>query len=139
MSTSVIGYGTFITHGNWKNKKNVEVCKVSNFIRIFPQGNWYPFVLPLENSSFWALKFDVNEEQLEDLDFYEGVQSGLYERYETEIILKNNKKSKAFIYVPTEETIISLNLKPDIDISDRWKEEIKKYPEVVKIFPELLL
>ncbi len=139
MSISVIGYGTFITRGHWKEKNNVEVCKVPNFIRIFPKGNWFPFVLPLRNSSFWALKFDVNQEQLIELDYYEGLHSGLYERYEIEIILKNNKRSNALIYVPTQETINSLKLTPDLDLNDRWKEEIKKYPEVVLNFPELVL
>lgn len=139
MSISVIGYGTFITRGHWKDKKNVELCKVPHFIRIFPKGNWFPYVLYLENSSFWALKFDVNEEQLKELDYYEGIHTGLFERHETEIILKNNKKLKAFIYVPTKETINSLNLKPQIDLKDRWKEEIKRNPEVIMEFPELVL
>ena len=139
MNISVIGYGTFITRGHWKDKNNVEICKVPNFIRIFPKGNWFPFVLPLKNSSFWALKFDVNQEQLIQLDYYEGIQTGLYERYEIEIILKNNKSSHALIYVPTQDTINSLKLAPDLDLNDRWKEEIKKYPEVVLNFPELVL
>lgn len=139
MSISVIGYGTFITRGHWKDKNNVEISKVPNFIRIFPKGNWFPFVLPLKNSSFWALKFDVNQEQLIQLDYYEGIQTGLYERYEIEIILKNNKSSNALIYVPTQDTINSLKLAPDLDLNDRWKEEIKKYPDVVLNFPELVL
>jgi hypothetical protein len=139
MSISVIGYGTFITNFSYKNKKNVEVCKVLNFIRIFPKGNWFPFVLPLENSSFWALKFDVNQEQLIELDYYEGMHTGLFERYEIQIILKNKKQSSALIYVPTQDTIKSFNLKPELDLKDRWKEEIKKFPEVVLNFPELVL
>lgn len=139
MSISVIGYGTFITRGHWKDKQNVEVCNVPNFIRIFPKGNWFPFVLPLENSSFWALKFEVNEAQLKELDYYEGIHKGLFERYETEIILKNSNKSNAFIYVPTLETINSLNLSPELDLNDRWKKEIKRDPEVVMNFPELVL
>ena len=68
MNLSLIGYGTFITHGHWKNKDNVEVCVVYNFIRIFPEGNWFPYVLPLKKSSFWALKFDVNEKQLNEIN-----------------------------------------------------------------------
>ncbi|MFX1443185.1 MAG: gamma-glutamylcyclotransferase family protein [Promethearchaeota archaeon] len=139
MNISVIGYGTFITQGHWKDKKNVEVCKVPNFIRIYPKGNWYPFVLPLENSSFWALKFDVNEEQLKQLDYYEGVHTGLFERYKTKIILKNHNYSEAFIYVPTQKTITSLNLSPQIDLNDRWKEKIKRNSEIMLNFPELML
>jgi len=55
----IIGYGTFITHDFWKDKKNVEVCIVKNYIRIFiPKRNWFPYALPLKNSFFKALKFE---------------------------------------------------------------------------------
>ena len=65
---SVVGYGTFITHGHWKNKRNIEVCLVKDYIRILPKGNWFPYVIPLRESSFWALKFEVTEQELRDLD-----------------------------------------------------------------------
>ncbi|MHA1294760.1 MAG: gamma-glutamylcyclotransferase family protein [Promethearchaeota archaeon] len=136
---SIVGYGTFITHYHWKGKRNVEVCLVKDYIRIFPQGNWFPYVLPCKGSSFWALKFDVNESQLKDLDFYEGVTSGLFKKTEIEIILKNNDKRKAFIYIPTEKTIQSQKLTSNLDKKDRWKEEIKKNPDIVKKFPELII
>jgi len=136
---SVVGYGTFIIHGHWKSKHNVEVCLVRNYIRILPEGNWFPYVLPSKNSSFWALKFDVNEQELSELDGYEGVHIELFKRIEIEIILKNNETSKAFIYVPTEKTILSQKLTPDLDKTDSWKEIIKKFPEIVKKFPDLVL
>ena len=139
MRISVIGYGTFITNGYWKDKKNVEVCLLNHFIRIFPKNSWFPFILPLKTSSFWALKFEVNEKELKELDYYEGVKSELFERVETEILLKNNKQLKAFVYIPTKKTINSLNLNTQMDLNDRWKEEIKKLPEVVMNFPELVL
>ena len=135
---SVIGYGTFITRGHWKDKKNVEVCLVKNYRRIFPKENWFPYVLYLEGASFWALKFSVNEEQLKELDYYEGVSAGLFERIQTDIVLKDKKRSKAFIYIPTEKTIKSQNLILELDKKDRWTEEIKKYPEIVKKYPELV-
>ena len=134
---SVVGYGTFITRGYWKDKSNVEVCKVIGFRRIFPQGNWFPYVLPDPDSSFWALKFDVSRKELIQLDYYEGVPSGLYKRTKTMIKLKNGTKKEAFIYVPTDQTIERENLNLAIDKNDRWKQEIRKYPEIVEKFPEL--
>lgn len=136
---SVVGYGTFITHGYWKDKRNVEVCLIKDFIRIFPKGNWFPYILHYKKSSFWALKFDVSKEELNELDRYEGVHAGLFKRIEIVVNLKKNRNLNAFIYIPTDKTIKTLNLNPNIDKTDRWKEEIKKVPEVVKKFPELIL
>ena len=136
----IIGYGTFITHGFWKDKRNVEVCVVKNFIRIFiPERNWFPYALPLKNSFFKALKFEVTKQELEELDIYEGVNSGLFKRVKTEVDLKNDKQIEAFIYVPTTNTIILQRLTSELDRFDSWKKEIEKSPEVLKKFPELLL
>ncbi len=134
-----VGYGTFITKGIWVNKLNVEVCKVQNFIRIFPEKTWFPYALPLKGSSFRALKFDVLEEDVCTLDDYEGIQEGLFKRIIAGIRLKNDKSSSAYLYVPTENTIKLKKLTPELDKIDRWKEEIKKVEEVVKHFPELFL
>lgn len=136
--SSIIGYGTFLTHNLWKDKPNVEVCLVKNFTRIYPKGGWFPYALR-SNSSFKALKFDVNKRELETLDLIEGVYEGLFERVKTEIYLKNDKKSTASIYIPTDKTIKSQNLSLELDEIDRWKEEISKCVEVIKKFPELLL
>ena len=133
----IIGYGTFITRNLWKDKKNVEVCTVKNFTRIYPKNSWFPYVLQ-SKSSFKALKFDVNETELENLDRIEGVFEGLFKRVKTEISLKNDRKLSAFIYVPTDKTIQSQNLFLELDKTDQWKEEIKKHPEIVKNFPELI-
>ena len=136
----IIGYGTFITRGFWKDKRNVEVCIVKNYIRIYiPEKNWFPYALPLKNSFFKALKFEVNKQELEELDIYEGVNSGLFKRVKTKVILPNNKQIEAFIYIPTNNTIISQRLSPDQDKFDSWKKKIKKSFETLKKFPELLL
>jgi gamma-glutamylcyclotransferase (GGCT)/AIG2-like uncharacterized protein YtfP len=134
---SIIGYGTFITRNLWKDKKNVEVCTVKNFARIYPKNSWFPYVLR-SKGSFKALKFDVNEQELESLDRIEGVFEGLFKRVNTEIYLKNDQKTSAFIYVPTDKTIKSQNLFLELDKTDQWKEEIKKYSEIVNKFPELI-
>ena len=133
---SVIGYGTFITLGHWKNKFNVEVCTVNNFTRIFPRNSWFPYTLK-SSGSFKALKIDVTEEEIKLLDIIEGVDNGLFKRVMVDILLKNNQPSSAFIYVPTEETIVSQKLTLESDKIDRWKEEIKKIPEIVRKFPDL--
>ncbi len=133
---SVIGYGTFITLGHWKNKFNVEVCTVNNFTRIYPKGSWFPYALK-SAGSFNALKFAVTKEEIKLLDEIEGVDSGLFKRVMVDILLKNSRSSSAFMYVPTEETIVSQKLTLESDKIDRWKEEIKKVPEIVRNFPDL--
>lgn len=135
---SIIGYGTFITRNLWKDKFNVEVCLVKNFTRVFPKNSWFPYALPSKNS-FWTLKFDVNQQELELLDSIEGVFDDLFERIITEVYLKNNRILSAYIYIPTKKTIASQKLSLELDKTDRWKEEIKKYPAIVEKFPELVL
>jgi gamma-glutamylcyclotransferase (GGCT)/AIG2-like uncharacterized protein YtfP len=132
----IIGYGTFITRGLWKNKINVEVCTVNNFTRIYPKGSWFPYALK-SAGSFKALKFAVPKEEIKLLDEIEGVDSGLFKRVMVDILLKNNQSSSAFMYIPTEETIVSQKLTLESDKIDRWKEEIKKIPEIVRNFPDL--
>ncbi|MFX1356242.1 MAG: gamma-glutamylcyclotransferase family protein [Promethearchaeota archaeon] len=136
---SIVGYGTFITRGYWKDKNNVEICLVRDYIRIFPPGNWFPYVLPYKSSSFYALKFDVNKKELANLDFYEGIADKYFERKTVKILVNNKYMISAFIYVPSKSTIKSQKLTPEIDKNDLWKEEIKKFPEIVNIFPELTL
>ncbi|MBY9017320.1 MAG: gamma-glutamylcyclotransferase [Candidatus Lokiarchaeota archaeon] len=135
---SVIGYGTFITRGYWKDKQNVESCLVNNYSRVFPRKYWFPVVLPSDDS-FWALKFDVSQEELNQLDNYEGVHLGLFERIQTKVELKTGSKINAFLYVPTENLIVSQMLTNELDTSDRWKEHIRTFPEIVQLFPELIL
>ena len=137
--TSIVGYGTFITKSYWKDKEDVETCLVKDYVRIFPEGNWFPYILSCKGASFWALKFNVSEKELDDLDQYEGVSANLFKRVETKVKLKNNEEIRAYLYVPTEETIESQNLSHEMDKIDRWKEEIKKIPDIVKEFPELIL
>jgi gamma-glutamylcyclotransferase (GGCT)/AIG2-like uncharacterized protein YtfP len=135
---SVVGYGTFITRGHWEHKQNVEPCIVRNYTRIFPQNYWFPVVLP-SNDSFWALKFDVIEQELNKLDNYEGINYDFFERVQVEVELKTGSHINAFLYIPTENLIKGQNLTIDLDKNDKWKEEIKKFPEIVEKFPELII
>ena len=133
---SVVGYGTFITRCLWKGKFNVEVCTVINYSRIFPGNSWFPYALK-STGSFKALKFDVSKEEIDYLDDIEGVSNGLFKRVLVKILLKNNRSSFAFMYVPTNETMVSQKLTLESDKVDRWKEKIKKNPEIVRDFPNL--
>jgi hypothetical protein len=134
---SVIGYGTFITRKLWEGKCNVEVCMVRQFSRITPLNSWFPYIIPSENS-FWALKFDIHYDDLKILDQYEGVSKWIFQRIEIKVRLKSGKEIPAFLYVPTNNTISKEKLSLELDLHDRWKEELKKYPEIIKKFPELL-
>ena len=134
---SVVGYGTFITRKLWKGKYNVEVCLVSQFSRIKPLNSWFPYVLP-SKSSFWALKFDIFYEELKVLDRYEGVPEAIFQRTEIKVTLKTGKQIPAYLYVPTKSTIFRENLSLELDLHDRWKEEIKKFPDIIHKFPELM-
>jgi len=135
---SVIGYGTFITQECWKGKLNVEPCLVHNYSRVFPPSYWFPVVFA-STESFWALKFDVTQEELNQLDNYEGVDLGLFERIQAQVELRTRNKISAFLYIPTTNLINSQKLTIELDPTDRWKEHIKKFPEIVKLFPELIL
>ena len=112
------------------------MCTVNSFTRIFPINSWFPYALK-SSGSFKALKIDVTEEEIKLLDVIEGVDNGLFKRLMVDILLKNNQPSSAFMYVPTEETIVSQKLTLESDEVDRWKEEIKKIPEIVRNFPDL--
>lgn len=137
--TTLVAYGTFITNNLWKNYENVEVCLVKNYRRILPPGNWFPYVLPDVNAQFWGLKFDVNFDQLNQLDKFEGLDMGFFYRKTIKILLMNNSEIMVEIYIPTEKTIELENLSLDLDIEDRWKLEIKKHPDIIKQFPRLIL
>jgi hypothetical protein len=125
-STSIIGYGTFITQGLWKSKSNVEVCLINHFSRILPPNSWFPYILP-STKSFWALKFDVLIEELTELDYYEGVPESIFQREKVQVSLKTGEIVSAFLYIPTRKTISKENLSLELDTHDRWKLEIKKH------------
>ncbi|GAI96159.1 unnamed protein product [marine sediment metagenome] len=137
--TTLVAYGTFITNNLWKNYENVEVCLVKNYRRILPPENWFPYVLPDINAQFWGLKFEVNFDQLNQLDKFEGLDMGFFYRKIIKILLMNNSEIMVEIYIPTEKIIELENLSLDLDIEDRWKLEIKKHPDIIKQFPLLIL
>ena len=137
-SKILVGYGTFITSKRWSNYSNVEVCLIRGYKRILPPGNWFPYVLPDENSQFWGLKFEVSSDQLSQLDKFEGVDTNLYYRRTIEVVLKDKSKINADIYLPTETTVMREKLTLEMDKIDAWKLEIKKHREIVEKFPELI-
>jgi gamma-glutamylcyclotransferase (GGCT)/AIG2-like uncharacterized protein YtfP len=62
--------------------------------------SWFPFVQPGDGQVMGNIR-DVNEEELEEFDRYEGVPRGLYKRVEvTTVSLSKDKEVKAWIYLP---------------------------------------
>jgi Gamma-glutamyl cyclotransferase, AIG2-like len=135
----LVGYGTLITGETYKKKRNIRVCFIPNYRRLFPKEiSWFPFVLPdSKYKGFFALSFDVNDKELRDIDYYEGVFSGLYYRKEIKIVFKEKIEKNAFIYLPTQKTIDDHKLSLKMDPNDLWIDEIKKKKEILKEFPEL--
>lgn len=134
---SIVGYGTFLTKGYWKGKKNVEPCLVRDYIRILPEGYWYPFALYKKGASFWALKFDITVIELDTLDIYEGVAEKLYDRILINVELEENRIISAYLYVPSQNTIQNSKLTTDLDEQDRWREKLLLNSELISQFPIL--
>jgi len=151
----MIGYGTFIikaANGDERFETIAGVCEVKDFLRMYhPKfaevlGYWYPFAVKKENSSFKALVYEVLEEDIESLDFYEGVPK-LYERITCSVTLNGNKE-QAEIYVPSESTFERLEEELDsffseeeknaIHETDYWIEYLDKHHKYLHdIYPDL--
>ncbi len=135
----VVGYGTFITRRTFERYKNLELCKVTGFKRVYPPRSGYPFALPCgEKDGFWALLFDVPVEELPSFDNYEGAPI-LYERKTISVQLKSSQMVSAEIYVASKKEIQDCNLTTTMDPTDRWRDVIKaKVPDLLEKFPELV-
>ncbi|MHA2143430.1 MAG: gamma-glutamylcyclotransferase family protein [Candidatus Thorarchaeota archaeon] len=102
----LVGYGTFITRGTWKNYPSCRVCRVPGLRRVYdPKMAWFPFAIVDEQAEMLAVCFLVDEDSLEAFDRYEGVGQGLYERVKREVLVKEDDgkwvSREAWIYLPT--------------------------------------
>ncbi|MFW9887511.1 MAG: gamma-glutamylcyclotransferase family protein [Candidatus Thorarchaeota archaeon] len=87
----LVGYGTFITRGTWKNYLGCRVCRVPGLRRVYdPKMAWFPFAIVDEQAEMLAVCFLVDEDNLEAFDRYEGVRQGLYERMMREVLVKDD-------------------------------------------------
>ncbi len=139
----IVGYGTFITNKMFKFSKDVKICFVPKCRRIYITSEHFPFALDdPSNEGFFALLFKVEHKEFKRLDYYEGVDAGLFYRKKVSILVKkdltNYVKKRAFIYLPTEQSISDHNLTLDCDKEDGWIEKIRAIPDVCEKFPELL-
>lgn len=135
----MIGYGTFITNQTYSEAKQVFVCKLRNYRRLWFGTTIYPFIIPdKEFAGLHALCFTLDKERLPSLDKYEGVEAGLYTREEIEVELESGDFCQAFIYIPTQKCINEYELTSTKDPNDSWMNEIKKTPEIGDKFPKLL-
>ncbi len=107
--------------------------------RILPINYAYPFVIKDPNfPGFRALIYDISKKELENFDYYEGIDVGLYIREKILASLPNGNKKIAFIYLPSEKTINQLKLNIKIDENDNWRDVIKNNPEIIRKFPDIL-
>ena len=139
----IVGYGTFITNKMFKFSKDVKICFVPKCRRIYINSEHFPFALDdPTNEGFFALLFKVEHKEFKRLDYYEGVDAGLFYRKKVSILVKKDltiyAKKLAFIYLPTEQSISDHNLTLDCDKEDGWIEKIRANPDVCEKFPELL-
>ncbi|QEE15501.1 gamma-glutamylcyclotransferase family protein [Promethearchaeum syntrophicum] len=138
----IVGYGTFITNKMFKFSKDVKICFVPKCRRIYVNTEHFPFALDdPSNDGFFALLFRVEHNEFKRLDFYEGVDAGLFYRKKIPILVKkdlNYVKKQAYIYLPTEKSISDHNLSLECDKEDKWIEKIRENPDVCEKFPELL-
>ncbi len=135
----MVGYGTFITNETYKNSKDVKVCVVRGYRRLWLKSTFYPFVLPDPNyAGIHGLVFSISKDQLKNLDIYEGVEAGLYSREMLTVQTLDGSTTDAYIYIPTQKCINEFGLSLRKDPEDCWIEEIKKNPKIFERFPKLI-
>lgn len=139
----IFGYGTFITKKLYKNSSNVQPAYLSGYFRVYNPNNWFPYVLKDDGSQrdnksgFWGLVFEVNKEELAQLDRYEG-KGVLYDRIVEKVSLKDGQIVECYLYYPTAATIENNKLYNLIKLGDVWRKKIiEEYPEIIDEFPEL--
>ncbi len=136
----VVGYGTFITRRLWKQHPTRQVCWVLGHRRVYdPRFAPFPFAIKSADSSFLGILFPATESELERLDYYEGVDSGLYYRKTCTVRLAGtNQIESAWIYLPTEKTSSRPGF-PWTDTVDLWMiDVILKDPELRSLFKEFI-
>ncbi|MHA1617968.1 MAG: gamma-glutamylcyclotransferase family protein [Promethearchaeota archaeon] len=135
----IVGYGTFIPNQEVLKSSNIQVCKIHHFRRIWTGETIFPFVLKDPTfQGFYGLVFQVSRNRLAKLDFYEGVDQGMFTRDSIEVELLSGELLSASIYVPTSKTISEYNLSYASDPEDLWMEEIRKNEEICALFPQLI-
>ena len=140
----LVGYGTFITTGTWKNYASCRICRVPGLRRVYnPKMAWFPFAIVDNQAEMLAVCFLVDEDSLESFDRYEGVGQGLYERVKREVLMKEDEGAwfsrMAWIYLATSGTMQD-PLFPWEDSEDRWlQEEIRETGELQNSFPEFFI
>ena len=135
----LIGYGSFITNKSFIESHTIFLCKIKGYRRLWFKTTVFPFILPDPSfSGIHALCFTIEEEQIKNLDKYEGVDAGLYSREKILVEFIDGNQCYAYIYIPTNKCIQEYDLTFNNDPDDVWMDEIKKFPEVCKKYPELL-
>jgi hypothetical protein len=98
----------------------------------------FPYILrtesPTESDGFWGLVFEVDEDGLKRLDFYEG---GLYSRIHIDVVYADGTSDSVMVYYPTQNVISQFHLFDYVADEDAWRLQILEYPAICDEFPEL--
>lgn len=139
----VFGYGTFITKQVYKDKEKVRPAYLPDYFRVYRPQDWFPYVLrdddshPEVKSGFWGLLFKVNDEELRNLDIYEG-EGRLYRRIKANGLEKNGDEAEFYIYYPMDSTIREMNLHQYVSSGDLWRQKIiDEHPGIIQDYPQL--
>jgi len=137
----LFGYGTFITNGFYKQYKNVHSAFLPGYVRIHRSEDLFPFILQvppgMDIAGFWGLVFEVTQEELDYLDYYE---SRLYIRIQVDCVYKDGTKELVMTYYPKKRCITQYKLDDYISKIDPWRIKIiKEHPDIIEEFPELRL
>ncbi|MFX1451913.1 MAG: gamma-glutamylcyclotransferase family protein [Promethearchaeota archaeon] len=152
---TLIGYGTFIIRSATGENifKVVDIGLINNFVRIYhPKfaelGVFYPFAVPTKkNSTLKALVYNVAVEDLQELDFYEGVPH-LFERIHCKVLLSDGEELQTQIYIPSKSTCEQLKERLKLimnieEIKEMWEKDLwlkcleEQYPLTKEIYPKL--
>lgn len=100
-------YGT-----NLNIKQMSERCPYAEFISQ-AEVSGYKFIfnsrgtatiIPAEGFKVYGVLYEIDKKCLKELDKYEGVSKGVYNREETEVISKDGEQVRAIVYIANDST-----------------------------------
>jgi|TARA_R110002124_G_scaffold56378_2_gene159097 gamma-glutamylcyclotransferase (GGCT)/AIG2-like uncharacterized protein YtfP len=103
-----------------------ETWKVDGFNLYFPGHRNYPVAMPNQDASDLVVEVvDVDEQDIDNYDVYEGVSSGLYERRLVEAY-KDDKKVKAWMYTIGTLLLQSTGVFQEVPGKDWYSDKCQK-------------
>ena len=131
---TIATYGTLITRGWYRGKKNARPVIVRCFRRFYRKSSGFPVIVRDRNSSLWVLAFDADRDELSSMDMHE---LGYFTRERIVVEEKSGEKTDAWIYIPKPEFLLRYNVKTKEDLDDNFLDEIRASKAAID-FPELM-